>query len=190
MEGRRKSYKIWKGLLLLLLLLSLMLLLFFFLLITFENHWNLFCVHQNEEFSTGKKHFMQGKNQEKWLCPLWKIFLLRLGPYTLINCKRGNVCSTLIFTLFALHEACTNLSTRKSKALALFIVPKFVVRESYNPSISQNGGIARTFTLAEISTLTEVYPEVYPRAWICAGVGTIWRCFEGVYTIKVEHFII
>ena len=28
------------------------------------------------EFSTKKKHFTPGKNQEKWLCPLWKIFLL------------------------------------------------------------------------------------------------------------------
>ena len=30
------------------------------------------------EFSTGKKHFTPGKKQEKWLCPLWRIFLLRL----------------------------------------------------------------------------------------------------------------
>ena len=29
------------------------------------------------EFSTGKKHFTPGKNQEKWLCPLRKICLLR-----------------------------------------------------------------------------------------------------------------
>ena len=29
------------------------------------------------EFSTRKKHFTQGKDSEKWLCPLWKIFLLR-----------------------------------------------------------------------------------------------------------------
>ena len=28
------------------------------------------------EFSTGKKHFTPGKNQEKWLCPLWKNFSL------------------------------------------------------------------------------------------------------------------
>ena len=28
------------------------------------------------EFSTGKNQFTLGKNQEKWLCPLWKIFLL------------------------------------------------------------------------------------------------------------------
>ena len=34
---------------------------------------------QNEEstfFPTEKKHFTVGKNLEKWLCPLWKIFLL------------------------------------------------------------------------------------------------------------------
>ena len=49
---------------------------FFFLLVTFWNHWNLFGVYQNGQFSWEKSYFMLGKNQETWLCPLWKIFLL------------------------------------------------------------------------------------------------------------------
>ena len=36
------------------------------------------------EFPTGKKHFTPGKNQEKWLCPLRKIYQLRPWRYT--NC--------------------------------------------------------------------------------------------------------
>ena len=50
---------------------------FFFLLFTFENDRNLFWVYQNGKFSTGKKHSRREKNQEKWLCPLRKICLLR-----------------------------------------------------------------------------------------------------------------
>ena len=44
---------------------------FFFSLFTFKNHWNLFWVNQNGNFLPGKKY------QEKWLCPLRKIVLLR-----------------------------------------------------------------------------------------------------------------
>ena len=50
---------------------------FFFLLFTFQNHWNLFWGLPKWEFSTEKKYFThQEKIQEKWLCPLWNIFLL------------------------------------------------------------------------------------------------------------------
>ena len=55
---------------------------FFFLLFTFQNHWNLFSVYQNGNFLPGKSISCGEKNQEKWLCPLWKIFLLCLcSPY-------------------------------------------------------------------------------------------------------------
>ena len=52
---------------------------FFFRLFTFQNHWNLFWVYEMEKwkFSSGKRHFTPGKNQEKLICPLRKIFLLR-----------------------------------------------------------------------------------------------------------------
>ena len=52
---------------------------FFFclLLFTFKKEWNLFWVYQNRNSLMGKKHFTPGKNQQKWLFPLWKIFLLR-----------------------------------------------------------------------------------------------------------------
>ena len=49
---------------------------FFFLLFTFQNHWNLFWIYQNGNFLLGKAFHAGKKNQEKWLCPLWKIFLL------------------------------------------------------------------------------------------------------------------
>ena len=48
---------------------------FFFWLFTFENDGNLWGLPK-WEFATGKKHFTLGKNQEKWLCPLRKIYLL------------------------------------------------------------------------------------------------------------------
>ena len=41
---------------------------FFCFCFFFQNHWNLFWVYQNGNFLPGKK----------WLCSLWKIFLLRL----------------------------------------------------------------------------------------------------------------
>ena len=50
---------------------------FFFLLFTFENNRNLFWVYQNGNFLPGKNISCWGKNQEKWLCPLRKICLLR-----------------------------------------------------------------------------------------------------------------
>ena len=50
---------------------------FFFFLFTFQNHWNLFWVYQNGNFLPGKKISRQEKNQEIWLCPVWKIVLLR-----------------------------------------------------------------------------------------------------------------
>ena len=67
--SRKSSKKIWR--------LFFFFFLFFFLPFTFENDRNLFWVYQNGKFSTGKKHFTPGKNQEKWLCPLRKICLLR-----------------------------------------------------------------------------------------------------------------
>ena len=53
---------------------------FFFSLFTFKNHWNLFWVYQNGNFLAGRSISRRGKNQEKWLCPLWKVFLLRPCP--------------------------------------------------------------------------------------------------------------
>ena len=50
---------------------------FFFSLFTFQNEWNLFLVYQNGNFLPGKSISRREKNQEKWLCPLRKIFLLR-----------------------------------------------------------------------------------------------------------------
>ena len=50
---------------------------FFFLLFTFENDENLFWVYQNGNFLPGKSFSRREKNQEKWLCPLRKICLLR-----------------------------------------------------------------------------------------------------------------
>ena len=50
---------------------------FFFLLVTFENDGNLFWIYQNGNFLPGKCKSRREKNQEKWLCPLRKICLLR-----------------------------------------------------------------------------------------------------------------
>ena len=50
---------------------------FFFLPFTFENDGNLFWVYQNGNFLPGKSISRREKNQEKWLCPLRKICLLR-----------------------------------------------------------------------------------------------------------------
>ena len=49
-----------------------------FVFFTFQNHSNLFWVYQNGNFLPGKSISCQEKNQEKWLCPIRKIFLLRL----------------------------------------------------------------------------------------------------------------
>ena len=56
---------------------------FFFLLFTFENDENLFWVYQIGNFLPGKSISRREKNQEKWLCPLRKICLLR-------PCQRSN----------------------------------------------------------------------------------------------------
>ena len=54
--------------------------LFFFFFFAFQFHfwkWQKFVLGLPKwEFSTGKKHFTPGKNQEKWFCPLKKICLL------------------------------------------------------------------------------------------------------------------
>ena len=50
---------------------------FFFLLFTFKNDKNLFWVYQNGNFLPGKSISRREKNQENWLRPLRKIFLLR-----------------------------------------------------------------------------------------------------------------
>ena len=50
---------------------------FLFLLFSFENDWNLFWVYQNGNFLSGKSISRREKNQEKLLCPLRKICLLR-----------------------------------------------------------------------------------------------------------------
>ena len=51
--------------------------LFFFLLFTFENDENLFWSTKMGFFLPGKSISRREKNQEKWLCPLRKICLLR-----------------------------------------------------------------------------------------------------------------
>ena len=56
---------------------------FFFFLFTFQNDWNLFWVYQNGNFLPGKSISRRGKNQEKWLCPLREIFLLR--PWQMVD---------------------------------------------------------------------------------------------------------
>ena len=50
---------------------------FFCLFVPSWNHWILFGVYQNGHFYQEKSHFKLGHNWENWLCPLWKIFLLR-----------------------------------------------------------------------------------------------------------------
>ena len=50
---------------------------FFFFFFAFENDGNLFWVYQNGNFLQGKSISRREKNQEKWLCPLRKIGLLR-----------------------------------------------------------------------------------------------------------------
>ena len=57
---------------------------FFFFAFYFWKRWRKFVLGLPKwEFSTGKKHFTPGKNQEKWLCPLRKICLLRPWPNAL-----------------------------------------------------------------------------------------------------------
>ena len=76
MEGRK--VRKWGFLLLLLLFFSFFFFFFFFwLLFTFQNDQNLFWVYQNGNFLPEKAFHAREKNQEKWLCPLRKNFLLR-----------------------------------------------------------------------------------------------------------------
>ena len=80
---RRKSYKMRRGLFFFCFCFFVFcfcfLFLFCFVFFTFQNQcWNLFWVYQNRNFLPGKSISRWEKNQEKWLCPLWKIFLLRL----------------------------------------------------------------------------------------------------------------
>ena len=63
---------------------------FFFLLFTFENDGNLFWVYQNGTFQPGKSISRREKNQEKLLCPLRNICLLR--PWL---AGRGHMVSVL-----------------------------------------------------------------------------------------------
>ena len=69
-HGRRKRYKMRRGLLFFFFF-------FFFSSFTFQNYSNLFWVYQNGNFQPGKSIPSREKNQEKWLCPLRKIFHLR-----------------------------------------------------------------------------------------------------------------
>ena len=50
---------------------------FVFCFSLFKTDWNLFWVNQNGNYLLGKSISRQGKNQEKLICPLKKIFLLR-----------------------------------------------------------------------------------------------------------------
>ena len=68
---------------------------FFFLLFTFENDGNLFWIYQNGNFLQGKSISHREKNQEKWLCPLRKICLLR--PWSQ---RQKRKCSLLNFDLY------------------------------------------------------------------------------------------
>ena len=52
--------------------------LFFFLCFSLFKTCNLFWYYQNGNFLPGKSISRREKNQEKLLCPLWKIFLLHL----------------------------------------------------------------------------------------------------------------
>ena len=62
-NGRRESYKMRRRL--------------FFFAFLFSKPLKFVLGLPKWKFSTGKKHFTPGKkNQEKWLCPLWKIFHL------------------------------------------------------------------------------------------------------------------
>ena len=61
----------------------------------FWNLWNLFGVYQNGIFTGKKEHFPLGKNQEKWLCPSWKIFHLSLCLFIKWSEKFGKAWSLL-----------------------------------------------------------------------------------------------
>ena len=60
----------------------------FFSLVTFWNHWKFFALGSTKmgNFYQEKAYFTPGKNQEKWLCPLWKIFLLRHCKGATLQC--------------------------------------------------------------------------------------------------------
>ena len=83
-NGRGKSYKMRRGPLcfffcFVLFLFVFCLFFFFFFAFHFSKPLKFVLGLPKWEFSIGEKHFTPGKkNQEKWLCPLWKIFLLRL----------------------------------------------------------------------------------------------------------------
>ena len=67
--------------------------LFFFCFSLLKTIEILFWVYQKGNFLSGKSISCREKNQEKWLCPLWKIFLLH--PSTkpiLIQYKEVKTC--------------------------------------------------------------------------------------------------
>ena len=91
LKGKVKSWK-WKGYQLQNeerppFFFSFFFLFFFFIFSPFFLFFFCFSLFQTTEIcfrsaqmgiSTGKKHFTPGKNEEKLLCPIWKIALLRL----------------------------------------------------------------------------------------------------------------
>ena len=83
-KWKRKGMKTSRGL----LFIYFFNYLFIYLFIYFACHFLkplkfVFGVYQNGQFYQENSYFMLGKNQETWLCPLWKIFLLH-------HCTDGN----------------------------------------------------------------------------------------------------
>ena len=83
-KWKRKGMKTSRGL----LFIYFFNYLFIYLFIYFACHFLkplkfVFRVYQNGQFYQENSYFMLGKNQETWLCPLWKIFLLH-------HCTDGN----------------------------------------------------------------------------------------------------
>ena len=64
-----------------------------------------FGVYKNGQFYQEKSYFTPRKNQENWLCPLWKIFLLR--PWTGDTIHQCHIfismCSNWAFTFLMKH---------------------------------------------------------------------------------------
>ena len=90
---------------------------FFFLLFTFKSHWNLFWIYQNGNFILGKSISHREKNQEKWLCPLWKIFLFRPVGITCYQCTPRMLVYSLVYSsVWALANRPDRLDARWSYA--------------------------------------------------------------------------
>ena len=118
MEGERVwKWEIFYFLFFLIFLFYFYLLLLFFFFVTFWNHWNLFGVYQNGRFLLGKSIFYAGKNQEKWLCPLWKIFLFIHQSH-----KKNRFMFTLSSTILSFAISSSNIWSYVNSAIDYLVL--------------------------------------------------------------------